>query len=64
MFWRTTTKKEIDYIEVYKNNKRAFEFKLNELAALKGKKLFTESYPDIPVKQINPQNFFDFVNEI
>ena len=64
MFWRTTTKKEIDYIEIYKNNKRAFEFKLNELAVVKGKKLFIESYPDIPVKQINPQNFFDFVNEI
>ena len=61
MFWRTTTQKEIDYIENYKGNINAFEFKLNEFAKIKGQKLFKELYPDIKIEIISPQNSFEFV---
>lgn len=61
MFWRTTTQQEIDYIEKYKNVIKAFEFKMNELEKIKGKKIFKEMYPDIVVKLISPKDVFDFV---
>lgn len=62
MFWRTTTQKEIDYIEEYKNKTTAFEFKINEFAKIDSNKLFKGLYPEISVKPVNPKNAFEFIN--
>ncbi len=60
-FWRTHTRKEIDYVEEYDGHMHAYEFKWNPKKKLKFPDIFYETYP---VKQsliINRDNFEDFV---
>lgn len=61
MFWRTTAQQEIDYIEIYKNNTRAFKFKLNEFEKVTGLKVFKELYPEVEVKLVSPKDVYNFV---
>lgn len=61
MFWRTTSQQEIDYVEIYKNSTKAFEFKMNELEKVAGGKVFQQLYPDIAVRLISPKDAFNFI---
>ena len=61
MFWRTTTQKEIDYVENYQGHINAFEFKLNTIAQITGGKLFKELYPDVSVTVVSPKDAFEFI---
>ncbi len=61
MFWRTVTQKEIDYVENYKGNIKAFEFKSNENAKAGGVKAFKDLYDNIPLSIIGPNKIYDFV---
>lgn len=59
-FWRTTTGKEIDYIEVTGEEVKAFEFKWNEKRRQR-KHLEFESTYQTKVAVINRQNFREFL---
>lgn len=61
MFWRTVSQNEIDYIERYKEKLSAYEFKLNELVRVKGRRQFSEFYPEINLNVVSPKNAYDFV---
>jgi uncharacterized protein len=61
MFWRTTTKKEVDYVENLRGSIRAFEFKLKERDRLNASKQFNEIYPNIKIEMIHTKNSYDFV---
>ena len=59
-FWRTTTQQEIDYVETYADEVRAFEFKWLNTKKVKLPKSFIEAYnPDFLV--VDTENFRDFL---
>lgn len=61
MFWRTTTQKEIDYVEDLRGIIRAFEFKINNQEKLKKYALFRSFYPEISINLITPKDSFNFI---
>lgn len=60
-FWRTTDKKEIDYIEEHDGVINAYEFKWNPKK--RGKKIgqFTDAYPNATLQTVNRDNYFQFL---
>ncbi len=62
-FWRTTTQKEIDYIEEDQGKLKAFEFKWNESKKTKIPKEFLETYKNSEFKVINRENFEEFIGK-
>jgi len=60
-FWRTTSQKEIDYIEEGDGQIQAFEFKWNSSAKYKFPKQFFENYPDSTFMLIHRDNVEDFL---
>ncbi len=62
-FWRTTTQKEIDYIEEGDGVIQAFEFKWNIGTKYKIPKLFLENYPGSGVGVVTPGNVEEFLLE-
>ena len=60
-FWRTTSQKEIDYIEEGDGQIYAFEFKWSATAKYKTPKQFSESYPDSKFSIITPDNMDEFL---
>ena len=59
-FWRTTAQQEIDYVETYADEVKAFEFKWLNTKKVKLPKSFIEAYnPDFLVVDI--ENFRDFL---
>lgn len=60
-FWRTTTQKEIDYIEEGDGQIHAFEFKWNPSSKYKIPKQFKENYPDSTFSVITPENIETFL---
>lgn len=59
-FWRTYTKKEIDYIEEKNNKYMGYEFKWNK-DKMKIPKEFLDKYLNSSVKLINKDNYLDFI---
>lgn len=59
-FWRTTTQKEIDFIEEYNWKIYGYEFKLNSNKFKKHKE-FIENYENSSIELINRENFLDFI---
>ncbi len=63
MFWRTTTGSEIDYIEQWRGNMSAYEFKLNPTARMRGTRAFSHAYPDIAIQTVSPITGYGFVQQ-
>lgn len=59
-FWRTKTKKEIDYIEENGDKISAFEFKWGENSNIKKHADFTKAY-NTDIKLVNRKNFREFL---
>ena len=62
-FWRTKTRKEIDYIEEKGESILAFEFKWSEKAEIKKHADFISAY-NTDIKLINRKNFREFLNNL
>ena len=61
-FWRNYNGQEIDLIEAYNGELKAFEFKWGDKNP-KCPHAFKESYPDIPFQIINRSNFIEFISK-
>jgi predicted AAA+ superfamily ATPase len=59
-FWRTYTKKEIDYIEERDGMLYAYEMKYSNKSS-KLPDLFIQNYPDSEFNEVNRDSFFDFL---
>ncbi len=59
-FWRTYTKKEIDFVEERDGKLYGFEFKYNK-QILKPPELWKETYPESEFQCITKENFLDFL---
>lgn len=59
-FWRTYDMQEIDFVEERDGKLFGYEFKFSP-KNIKAPKAWTESYPESEFKQINRENFMDFV---
>lgn len=59
-FWRTYTKKEIDFVEERDGKLFGFEFKYGNTRS-KEPKLWKETYPESEFKVINKENYLEFV---
>jgi hypothetical protein len=62
-FWRTYDAAEIDLVEEYNGNLKAFEFKLNPRARAKIPQSFTNKYNPLTNKIISPSNLFEVLDE-
>lgn len=62
-FWRTTQQQEVDYIETTANSLLAFEFKWTSNSRKKFPKTFTKAYPNAVCKEVNQDNYFEFLGE-
>ena len=60
-FWRSYSKKEIDYIESSGGNIFAYEFKYSAKTKVKIPKEFLNAYPEAKFKTITPENYFEFI---
>jgi predicted AAA+ superfamily ATPase len=60
-FWRTTTQKELDYMEEADGAISAFEFKWNPAAKVKNPKIFMENYPNTKFEVVHRDNFEGFL---
>jgi predicted AAA+ superfamily ATPase len=60
-FWRTTSKKQVDYIEEYEGGLHAYQFKWNRQANKFFSKTFINAYPDATSDIISPSNFSKFL---
>ncbi|MBO4752931.1 MAG: ATP-binding protein [Bacteroidales bacterium] len=60
-FWRTTQQQEIDYIEEYDGQMKAYEFKWNPTKKVKVSKTFRDAYPDVQVQTITRENYMEFL---
>lgn len=60
-FWRNYNQREVDYIELQKNNLSAFEIKWNKNKQHKFTTAFTKEYPNASNRLITPLNFMDFL---
>jgi hypothetical protein len=60
-FWRTTSKKEINYVEERNGKMYAFEFKWSPKKQPKFPTAFTTAYPEHELRVVNRDNFSDFV---
>lgn len=60
-FWRTTTQREIDYIEELGNEIASYEFKWNTKSKAKPVLQFTKHYPEASFKVISPDNVDEFL---
>ncbi|MDR2210152.1 MAG: DUF4143 domain-containing protein [Spirochaetaceae bacterium] len=63
-FWRTSSQKEIDYIDYIEESGgilRAFEFKWNPSAKYKFPRWFLEQYRDVSLEIINPDKAGEFL---
>ncbi|MDR0394899.1 MAG: ATP-binding protein [Tannerella sp.] len=60
-FWRTTDRKEIDYIEEGNGHIQAFEFKWNPEAKYKTPKQFLENYSGSTFSVVSPENMEEFL---
>lgn len=61
-FWRTTTQQEIDYIEEFNGQFKAWEFKWNEKAKQKVPKSFLEAYPGTEVCFMTRSNYWEMLD--
>ena len=61
-FWRTHQQQEVDLIEEKDGHLAAYEFKWGKAKA-KLPKIFTENYPDVALKVVSPDNFWDFLTD-
>lgn len=60
-FWRTYDQQEIDLLEEHSGDLKAFEMKWKS-KKVKAPKAFRDNYSDVPLYQINRENFYDFLN--
>lgn len=61
-FWRTTTRQEVDFLEVSAEKMSAFEFKWNPKKSKVAAPLsFQNAYPDVDFLTVTPENIEDFL---
>ena len=62
-FWRTFQKQEVDYIEEYGGKLHAYEMKWNPKKKSKLTTAFLKVYPDSDFKNVNSDNYIEFISE-
>jgi uncharacterized protein len=60
-FWRTTSKKKVDYVEEYEGYLHAYGFKWNRNSNKTFSKTFLRLYPGVSCDMITPSNFTKFL---
>lgn len=60
-FWRTQTRKEIDYLEEKDGKLSAFEFKWNPRKKVKAPDDFIKTYSNADFTIVTPENFHEFI---
>lgn len=60
-FWRSTSQKEIDYIEYQDGVVSAFELKWNPASKQKFPMQFRSQYPDAMMHLVTPKNYYEFL---
>lgn len=60
-FWRTTTNKEIDFLEENDGKITAFEFKWNSKKRGKKQNEFLNAYPNATLETITPDNYYEYL---
>jgi len=60
-FWRTTQQQEVDYLEEYNGQLKAFEIKWNPNKKVKFPLTFTRNYPEASTFSVNRDNFWDMI---
>ncbi len=60
-FWRTNLQQEIDYLEEFDGKLHAYEFKWQPSKRRKPVKSFIDAYPGSEVREINRENFMEFL---
>jgi len=63
-FWRTHAQQEIDYLEEYDGQLRAWEFKWKSSGRARIPKTFIDNYPQAITDIITPDNYLNFLNNI
>jgi predicted AAA+ superfamily ATPase len=61
-FWRTTQQQEIDLVEDYNDQLRAYEFKWSKKEKVRFPQTFTDNYPNATTQIISPDNVEMFIN--
>lgn len=61
-FWRTTTQKEIDYLEERDGVISAYEFKWNPKKKSAKQDAFLAAYPNATLQTITPDNYFELLS--
>lgn len=61
-FWRTTTQREIDYIEERNGQIAAYEFKWNVKKRSSKQETFLAAYPNATLQTITPHNYIEFLS--
>jgi predicted AAA+ superfamily ATPase len=62
-FWRTTSQKEIDYVEERPEGLAVYEFKWRDLGRTRLPKAFAAAYPKAVMHVITPETVEDFLGE-
>lgn len=60
-FWRTTTNREIDFLEENDGKISAYEFKWNPAKKAKKQDEFLKAYPNATLETITPDNYFEYL---
>lgn len=60
-FWRTTTNREIDFLEENDGKITAYEFKWNPAKKAKKQDEFLKAYPNATLETITPDNYFEYL---
>ncbi len=60
-FWRTTTNKEIDFLEENDGKITAFEFKWNSKKRGRKQNEFLNAYPNATLETITPDNYYEYL---
>lgn len=60
-FWRTTTNKEIDFLEENDGKITAYEFKWNSKKRGRKQNEFLNAYPNATLETITPDNYYEYL---
>ncbi len=60
-FWRTHSKKEIDWVEEDENGLRTYEFKWSQSQKAKQPALWKKAYPGTSFEVVTPENYLGFI---
>lgn len=63
-FWRNYNQQEVDLLQVKNSEIQAFEMKFNANKKVRFPAGFRNTYPQASLQQLDPDSFFDIINEL